>query len=370
MTTQPTPITLTPRGPFSLAASTRFWEGFGPARYRGPSDGVLRMSFPVEAQGDAWPVVGLAVRQRADGTVVADFDEQPSPDVRARAAAQLARILSLDVDGSGFAAVGAGDPVVGELQRRFAGLRPVCFYSPYEAACWAVLSHRLRISQAAAIKARLAVVHGERRTVAGYEMSAFPDPAALLAVDAFDGLPAVKLQRLHGLARAAADGLLAAERLRALDSTEALAQLRELPGVGPFSAELTLIRGAGAPDVFALAERRLHAMMVELYRLPGSEPVRLREIARRWAPYRSWVSVLVRSAREEGLSGAGGTTPANAEPGHPVARPAGHPVARPAEHPVARPAERPAGGAAEHLADRPAELPAGHLAAPRIPALH
>ena len=37
------------RGPFSLAASTRFLEGFTPARYRGsPDGGPLRLAFPVE----------------------------------------------------------------------------------------------------------------------------------------------------------------------------------------------------------------------------------------------------------------------------------------------------------------------------------
>jgi DNA-3-methyladenine glycosylase II len=325
-------ITLTPQGPFSLAASAQFLEGFGPARYRGTGDGVLRLAFPVETPGESWPVVGVAVRQQPDGTVVADATQsvpdgaaQSVPDgaarsvpdgaarsvpdgaaesvpdgVRARASAQLARLLSLDVDGTGFPALGASDPVVAGLQVRFPGLRPVCFNSPYEAACWAVLSHRVRTSQAATLKARLAAAHGERRTVDGVEITAFPDPAALLAVDAFDGVPDVKLRRLHALAAAAADGRLTAGRLRALPPAEALAELQRLPGVGPFSAELTLIRGAGAPDVFAMAERRLHATMVELYRLPGAEPARLVEVARGWAPYRSWVSVLARSYREAG----------------------------------------------------------------------
>ncbi|MFI5955094.1 DNA-3-methyladenine glycosylase family protein [Cryptosporangium sp. NPDC051539] len=321
-------IVLTPRGPFSLAASTQFLEGFGPARYTGADDGVLRLAFPVETPGVAWPAVGLAVHQRADGAVVAEFDQAVPDDVRARASAQLARVLSLDVDGTGFPGIGAADPVVGALQTRFAGLRPVCFFSPYEAACWAVLSHRVRIAQAAAVKARLAAAHGERRTIAGVESAAFPAPASLLAVTEFDGVPGPKIERLHALARAAAEGRLTGERLRALDPGEALADLRRLPGVGPFSAELTLIRGAGAPDVFALAERRLHATMVQLYRLPGSEPARLIEVARRWAPYRSWVSVLIRSYRES----PGGSS-----------------------------AESSSAGSVE---ERPAELPAGVLGAP------
>jgi DNA-3-methyladenine glycosylase II len=293
-------FSLTPRGPFSLAASIHFLAGFSPARYKGPDDGVLRLAFPVESASAEWPAAGFALRQPdgRDAPVVAEAATPLPDDVLERAKAQLARILSLDVDGSGFSAVGAADPVIAALQQRFDWLRPVCFSSPYEAAIWAVLSHRIRMSEAAGLKARIAVASGVRLSVAGAEVTAFPGPSALLAMEAFPGLPEVKLHRLQGLARAAAEGRLDAALLRAMPPEQALAELQRLPGIGPFSAELTLIRGAGAPDVFASSERRLHATMVELYGLPGSEPARLAEVARAWAPYRSWASVLLRSAHE------------------------------------------------------------------------
>ena len=41
-------FTLVPRGPFSLAASIRFLEGFTPASYAGPAGNVLELAFPVE----------------------------------------------------------------------------------------------------------------------------------------------------------------------------------------------------------------------------------------------------------------------------------------------------------------------------------
>ena len=40
------------------------------------------------------------------------------------------RILSLDHSGSEFEQVGERDPVIGRLQARFPGLRPVLFNSP------------------------------------------------------------------------------------------------------------------------------------------------------------------------------------------------------------------------------------------------
>lgn len=292
-----TTLRLPVRGPFSLAASTRFLEGFAPARYRGsPDGGPLRLAFPVEGSGGT---VGVAVRQDADGGVLADV----GPVLPDRVATQLARILSLDVDGSAFPTVAAADPVVAELAERYPGLRPVCFFSPYEAACWAVLSQRSSMVGAAAVKERIAQRFGQACVVDGVRLWAFPAPDRLRAVADELPVPEVKRGRLRALAEAALDGRLDGDRLRSLPAGEALAAVRELPGMGPFSAELVVVRGAGAPDVFPESEGRLHAAMAELYGLVDPSVPSLAAVAAGWAPYRSWVSLLIR-ADHEGRAGA------------------------------------------------------------------
>lgn len=297
-------FTLTPRGPFLLVASVRFLEGFTPAHYRGSVEGEvsaqpLRLAFPVE--GD-WHTAGVSVTQPDDGTIVATTDGPVPPGLRE----QVARILSLDVDGGGFAAVGERDPVVARLIERYPGLRPVCFHSPYEAACWSVIGQRIRIVQAARIKERIARDHGERRLVDGVELFAFPAPEALLAALERIDLPQVKLERLRGVATAALDGRLDAARLRGMAAPDALAELNRLDGIGPFSADLILVRGAGAPDVFASSEWRLHDSMAKLYGLAGASPQQLAEVAVPWSPYRSWVGVLIRAYREDTTEEIGG----------------------------------------------------------------
>jgi 3-methyladenine DNA glycosylase/8-oxoguanine DNA glycosylase len=86
--------------------------------------------------------------------------------------------------------------------------------------------------------------------------------------------------------------------LLALGPDEALRRLQKLPGIGPFSAQLILVRGAGHPDVFPADEQRLHAEMRASYGLPGADVAELEEVARRWRPYRSWVALLLRRHRE------------------------------------------------------------------------
>lgn len=319
-----TAVALTPSGPFSLAASVRFLEGFTPASYQGAADDVLHLAFPAD---DGHSTVAVAVRQeeateegeagrvRAEFTTYPDTPADPvsagtgpGPDSDSceAARAQLARILSLDVDGSGFPEL-AADPVVAGLMADCPGLRPVCFHSPYEAAAWAIIGHRIRMTQAAAIKARLAERHGRRVRIEGRTLYAFPTPPALRAITRAPGLTEVKIERLHALAEAADAGELDAARLRSMPVDDALAALRDLPGIGPFSAELILIRGAGHPDVFPRHEPRLHAAMADAYGLDATSAGdirRLAGIADRWQPYRSWVALLlrVRAAHIRGLT--------------------------------------------------------------------
>jgi hypothetical protein len=49
-------FTLVPRGPFSLAASIAFLEGFTPASYSDVPDGTLELAFPVEG---SWRTAGV-----------------------------------------------------------------------------------------------------------------------------------------------------------------------------------------------------------------------------------------------------------------------------------------------------------------------
>jgi DNA-3-methyladenine glycosylase II len=291
-------FTLTARGPFSLAAGTRFLEGFTPAGYTGRADEPLELAFPVEGDGRT---AGVRVREHPHGvTVEIVSPAAPAPGLAAAIRSQVTRILSLDVDGSGFPAVGDRDPVVAGLQRRYPGLRPIGFWSPYEAAVWAVIGHRIRIRQAAAIKSRMARELGEPVSFGERVVHAFPSPRRLAELDGFAGLSGRKPEWLRSIGRAALDGRLDATHLRALPREEALAELTRLPGIGNFSAELILLRGAGDPDRIPLYERRLPRAVALAYGLPeppGAEE--LQRLSQRWKPYRTWVTLLLRAQLED-----------------------------------------------------------------------
>ena len=281
--------TIEPIGSFDIAQSVGFLNKW-PVTRGSATDAVLRFAFCAEHD---WRPVGVRVAQHGHQVDV----ETTGPGAAVEDIyAQIARILSLDIDASGLDDLARRDPVVARLIRAAPGLRPVCYWTPWEAACWAVLSQRTPTRTTSVLRQRIAGELGTSVTVDGTVQLAFPSPQVVLEAPEVPGVNSVKLDRLRALAAAALDGTLTADTLRAMPTEDALATLRMLPGIGPFSAALILIRGAGAPDVFTTDEPRLLAAMRTLYQLPDSATEHdYRTIAESWRPLRSWVSFWVRS---------------------------------------------------------------------------
>jgi DNA-3-methyladenine glycosylase II len=304
----PETFTIVPRGPFSLAESIGF--GFGQRDAGG--DDVMRLAFCLDGYQYQ---VGVEVRQ--DGAGVHGTVHGPGGTDVAATARQVARVLSLDYDATGFLAAGRRDPVLGSVQEAAPGLRPPLFYSPYEAAAWAVLSVRRPPKQMMAVRDRLGRAHGAVFGLAGQQLAALPTPAQLLGVGSFPGIPADRLARLHGVARAAQEGLLDAGHLLALGPEEAMVRVREIPGIGPFYSALIVIRGTGFADVLPAGEPKLLTLVEQLYHLAGPvSAVELSGLAEPWKPFRTWASVLIRAAAGRVLAAANPRKPAPVRAGH------------------------------------------------------
>jgi len=265
-------------GPWSLATSRHFWEGFAPAALPHRADNATLTT--VFLNEHDWTPVAASVRQ--DGRT-AHLNLTGKGDLDA-AARQVARFLSLDVDARGWPSVGDRDPVIRAAQEALPGLRPCGFHSPYEAAAWAVLSQRLRITQAARLRADLIEHHGRD--------GAFPAPEHLRKLDL--DLPGRKAEYLRAVADAALDGQLDGAHLRTLSPTAAIDQVRTVRGLGPFAAELVVLRGANHPDALPRHEPRLNAEITFRYG-PTATPD---EISEAWRPYRTWAAVHLRALRE------------------------------------------------------------------------
>ncbi len=276
-------------GPWSLATSRTFWEGFAPASLpkRGETN-QLRSVFCVE--GD-WSRAEVEVTQQA-GTARLVLTGNGDLDA---AAAQACRFLSLDIDARTWPDVARRDPVLADAQEKLPGLRPCGFHSPYEAAAWSVLAQRIRIVQAARLRDELVRRHGDD--------GAFPAPQALRDLDA--DLPGRKPEYLRAVAEAALEGRLDGEALRSVDPEEAARTVQAVKGLGPFAAELVVLRGANAPDALPQYERRLQAEVAERY---GSGRT-LADVSEAWRPFRTWAAVHLRVLREQRTHEIGASHP-------------------------------------------------------------
>ena len=292
MTTIDSPTTtfsLVPRGPFSLRLAAG--HAFGPRLDARDSD-RMPLAFCVDGFR---ALAGVVLEQAPDGTVTGElFGDAPAEVVRA----QVARILSLDHDGGGWPGVGERDPVLGRVQARLPGFRPVLFASPYEAAAWSVLYGRRSHAQVRRLWDRLAGELGREFDLDGSRLSAFPTPDRVRSLATLAGVPDQVTERLRAVAGWALDGRLDAGRLRALEPDAAMAELRELRGVGPFFASLILIRAAGPADVLA-PEPRLLNCVARYYGPEAADPAGVAELAEAWRPYRTWAAVVLRRAGYE-----------------------------------------------------------------------
>ena len=70
--------------------------------------------------------------------------------------------------------------------------------------------------------------------------------------------------------------------------------MQQVKGLGPFAAELVVVRGANAPDAVPCSEGRLDDEIAALVRRGGDG----RSVQTQWRPFRTWAAVHLRAARE------------------------------------------------------------------------
>jgi DNA-3-methyladenine glycosylase II len=288
---------LEPLGEYSLRESAGFIDAWHESPADGdPTAGHLHLAFLSDG---AWMPAGVCLTQERDGRVHGEVYGAADADA---VSAQTARILSLDVDGRGWPDVARSDPVVARLQRMFPGFRPVNWSNAYEAAAWCLISSRIAMRQAQAVKERMCRELGAQVDVHGHRLFCFPSPDVLVRLTSFRGLFGRKVEYLNALGDAALAGSLDTERLRALPREEALTRLKALKGIGEFGSQLVRLRALSAVDEMPTAEPRLLEAVRVMYGLARTPDIaELESTAERWRPYRMWVAVSLRRTLAGGV---------------------------------------------------------------------
>jgi AraC family transcriptional regulator of adaptative response / DNA-3-methyladenine glycosylase II len=208
-----------------------------------------------------------------DGYVSAALHLEDVRDL-APAVARCRRLLDLDAD-----PVAVDETLSASLKPlvdKEPGVRVPRAVDGFEIAVRAVVGQQVSVAGARKVLSRL-VSDG-----------LFPDAATLVGLpDEVYAMPAARRETLRALARAVVAGDLVLDE--GADRVETERVLRDIPGVGPWTAGYIALRALGDPDVFLptdLAARRAAGRLG----LP-TEPAALDEYAKRWRPWRSYALI-------------------------------------------------------------------------------
>ncbi|HEY8554683.1 MAG TPA: DNA-3-methyladenine glycosylase 2 [Burkholderiales bacterium] len=174
---------------------------------------------------------------------------------------------------------------LGALAARRPGLRVPGAFDGFEIAVRAILGQQVSVAAARTLAGRFAAALGRPITTPLAELRVlFPDAervaGATVEEIAAIGMPTARARSVLALACAVADGRLEPSPSADVEST--LAALRELPGVGEWTAQYIAMRALSWPDAFPATD-------LGVMRALGTRSVRrVRAAAEAWRPWRAY----------------------------------------------------------------------------------
>jgi AraC family transcriptional regulator of adaptative response / DNA-3-methyladenine glycosylase II len=216
--------------------------------------------------------------------------------------ARIRRMFDLSAEPGAISTALASDPFLAPLVAARPGLRVPGGWDAFEIAVRAVLGQQITVAGGTQLAGRIVAALGERIEEAREDSAlthAFPR-AGEFRLSALTGL---------GMTRARAEaiaGIAAAARRDAhlfdprSDLAEAVERLRELPGVGEWTAQYIAMRGMGESDAFLAGDVAVQRRFdVNGRRATAAE---LLERAERWRPWRAYALMHVWMADVDKIS--------------------------------------------------------------------
>jgi len=171
-----------------------------------------------------------------------------------RALARVRRMLGTDRELDAFYEQASQISWLAPLAIRLRGIKPPRYPSLWEACVNAIVFQQISLPAASSIMHRFIETLGDRTVHDGIPLAVFPDVDRFLrAPDATlraAGLSMGKLTTLQRVARAIVADTLNEELLQAQSTAGAASVLREVKGIGPWTAAVILLRGLGRLDAF------------------------------------------------------------------------------------------------------------------------
>lgn len=199
--------------------------------------------------------------------------------------ARLRRLFDLDANPQAIAEHLSVDSRLGTLLQRRPGLRVPGAFDGFELALRAVLGQQVSVKAATTVFGRFARSYGEALQTP-FPGLLYTGPRAALIADATLeqvaalGLPRSRALTVRSLARAVSEGSIRLEP--GVDPVRTAEALKELPGIGDWTAQYVAMRALRDPDAYPAAD-------LGIYRALGvSKPRDTLAAAEAWRPWRAY----------------------------------------------------------------------------------
>ncbi len=198
---------------------------------------------------------------------------------------KIRRMFDVNADWQAIAETLRTDPLLAGLLETDPGMRLPGCWNGFELAVRAILGQQITVKGATTLAGRLVKAFGQPFSGGGNGLThLFPTPEVLAdATFAGIGLTKSRALSLRSLARAVCRGYVCFEGV--VDPDAFLPRLRELPGIGNWTAQYVAMRALGEPDAFPSGD-------IGLLRAVGAASHReLEERAETWRPWRAYAAV-------------------------------------------------------------------------------
>ena len=203
------------------------------------------------------------------------------------------KLLGTSVDLSAFYETAARSDVLAPLVQRLRGLKPPRYLSLFEALANAITCQQITLTAGLRILDRFAAEYGVRIGGSGEPEAsarAFPRRKDIAGVDERAlreaGYSRQKSRAVALLASESDAGLFDAESYTALDDASAVSRMRQLYGVGRWTAEYALLRGLGRLNVFPGDDVGVRRRLEQWLDLPEHLDYQgVQELLEPWAPF-------------------------------------------------------------------------------------
>lgn len=284
-------LSIEPAAPYDFDLSAKIFSR-GDQQFRTYEDGAFRQA--LRLNGDV-----ALITITATGTI-----DHPTLQVELKSHRELGRtelrharglivhMLNLDIDLKPFYASVKGDPVMSRLVQQLYGLKSPTTPTVFEALIDSIIEQQISLASAHSMQSRLIRKFGERLNFDHHYWYLFPTPGKLTkaSISALQecGLSRRKAEYIKDIARQVSSGGLDLDKFESYKDIDLIREeLKQVRGIGDWTAEMTMIRGLHKMDSIPADDIGLQAKLAYFYGKEGKASSEdLRSVAENWGRYR------------------------------------------------------------------------------------